>query len=433
MTADCDILVVGGGVSGLAAAAALQAQGADVLLVEARDRLGGRVRTDRTDVGDIAELGAQVVHDVANPIFDIAGLRARTQRLEGQSTQVRIRHADGRLSDVAARDPGDPAPPPAVLEAVHRVAAQVGPVAACALTLELVLRQVATPIEASATVRWLEQITGTDASGVPIHLIATDAVYEFSHGGEFIVPDGLARALVTPLAASTSVRLGQPVAVVAVTARPCGSAPPVVVETMCGERISARYAVLTLPPPVVASGTTQLRGLPEDQLAAAADLALADAVTACVPLEATPPAAGFLFDARGTLGFVSWTARARHLTIVAKGSAANSLRHLLARPDSLHASLADALPDLPVDNTRAIVSHDWGTDPYAGGAFALPGRSLTARAATWRRPWGDRVAMAGEATHGGYSSPFLGLAFASGRRAADEIRRLAAEERGVLR
>lgn len=42
---DCEVLVIGGGVAGLNAARLLAEDGRDVLLAEARDRLGGRIHS----------------------------------------------------------------------------------------------------------------------------------------------------------------------------------------------------------------------------------------------------------------------------------------------------------------------------------------------------------------------------------------------------
>ncbi|HSG84869.1 MAG TPA: protoporphyrinogen oxidase, partial [Candidatus Limnocylindrales bacterium] len=50
------VLVVGGGITGLTAAHALGAAGLPTVLVEATDRLGGKVRTERTD-GFLVETG----------------------------------------------------------------------------------------------------------------------------------------------------------------------------------------------------------------------------------------------------------------------------------------------------------------------------------------------------------------------------------------
>ncbi len=47
----CDTLIVGGGLSGLSLASQLHAKGHDVFLVEGRDRLGGRILTDRSNGG----------------------------------------------------------------------------------------------------------------------------------------------------------------------------------------------------------------------------------------------------------------------------------------------------------------------------------------------------------------------------------------------
>ena len=60
---DCDVLVVGAGAAGLAAAAELGAHGARVCVLEARRRLGGRILTERAahEVTPV-ELGAEFIH-----------------------------------------------------------------------------------------------------------------------------------------------------------------------------------------------------------------------------------------------------------------------------------------------------------------------------------------------------------------------------------
>lgn len=42
-----DVVIIGGGVSGLSAAKLLAEQGIDLVLLEATERLGGRTRTDK--------------------------------------------------------------------------------------------------------------------------------------------------------------------------------------------------------------------------------------------------------------------------------------------------------------------------------------------------------------------------------------------------
>ncbi len=63
---DCDVVVIGAGVAGLAAARQLDEAGVRVLVLDARDRIGGRVHTrhDRTVPVPI-ELGAEFLHGEA--------------------------------------------------------------------------------------------------------------------------------------------------------------------------------------------------------------------------------------------------------------------------------------------------------------------------------------------------------------------------------
>ncbi|MFJ3912875.1 flavin monoamine oxidase family protein [Streptomyces vinaceus] len=56
-----DVIVLGAGLAGLAAARDLAGGGADVLVVEARDRVGGRVEQTRLPDGRLVQLGGEVV------------------------------------------------------------------------------------------------------------------------------------------------------------------------------------------------------------------------------------------------------------------------------------------------------------------------------------------------------------------------------------
>lgn len=65
-----DVLIIGGGAAGLAAAHELAAQGLEVCILEARDRLGGRIWTrHEADAGIPIELGAEFIHGHAPAVM----------------------------------------------------------------------------------------------------------------------------------------------------------------------------------------------------------------------------------------------------------------------------------------------------------------------------------------------------------------------------
>ena len=65
-----DVIVVGAGVAGLAAARDLTDAGKRVVVLEARDRIGGRLHTER-ESGRITDLGASWIHGIENsPVYE---------------------------------------------------------------------------------------------------------------------------------------------------------------------------------------------------------------------------------------------------------------------------------------------------------------------------------------------------------------------------
>lgn len=72
MAGRVDVVVVGAGAAGLAAARSLQDAGVEAVVVEARERIGGRVFTRRdSGLRTPIELGAEFVHGRAEPLAEI--------------------------------------------------------------------------------------------------------------------------------------------------------------------------------------------------------------------------------------------------------------------------------------------------------------------------------------------------------------------------
>jgi len=72
MAKHCDVVVIGAGVAGLAAAVQLGGAGLSVSILEARDRIGGRIFTQRElGLETPVELGAEFIHGKPAEIWDL--------------------------------------------------------------------------------------------------------------------------------------------------------------------------------------------------------------------------------------------------------------------------------------------------------------------------------------------------------------------------
>src|SRR3954451_21041862 len=69
---DVDVVVVGAGLAGLAAAGDVQAGGASVAVLEARDRVGGRTLNEPIGGGKVVEVGGQWIGPTQHRIAALA-------------------------------------------------------------------------------------------------------------------------------------------------------------------------------------------------------------------------------------------------------------------------------------------------------------------------------------------------------------------------
>lgn len=86
-----DVVIVGAGVAGLTAAYALQQAGYEVLVLEARDRVGGRLYSREVVPGVVIDLGGQWLGPTQNRAYELAqslGVRLFPTYTEGASLAV---------------------------------------------------------------------------------------------------------------------------------------------------------------------------------------------------------------------------------------------------------------------------------------------------------------------------------------------------------
>lgn len=423
-----DVIVVGGGAAGMTAARELSGAGLDVVLLEARNRLGGRIFTIHDPTLAVpVELGAEFVHGTAEEVFALLGgtriLADRLPDLHWWSDRGRFRERRDfwkRINTILAR------------AARTKTDVPFG---------EFLQKSRLTDADRKLAARFVEGYHAADLSRISAHSLAdADAEQEGENPQFRIVTgyDSLLEILRTGCTASrTEVRTSSAVTRIAWKR---GDVEITVAMASGGEEtVRARAAVVTVPLGVLEAGSIDWDPRPRVLDTALAGLAMGDVCKITFRFRERFWADGDFLDGRiarrsGELNFVhssgpefpTWWSHAPAivplLTAWTGGPPAARLLQMSEeqRADRALDSLAKmfALPRAFVDRlVDGWWTHDWRGDPHSRGAYSY---TLTGGSGARRRlarPVDATLWFAGEAVEEEQSGTVPG-AIASGRRSA---------------
>lgn len=250
------VVVVGAGLAGLTAAAALDAAGFDVTVLEARDRIGGRLHTVEPSGWDIpVERGASWVHDTGASDLpaQLDGLGIETVPFDYATVVLGLDRAP--LDDDSFGDEGAAA----VEAAVAWAADQAGD---RSLAEALEESGAAADVDPGELEFFLETEVVTEYGAGADELSARWGFEEGTEGDDLLVTGGYGR-VADALADGLEVRRSQPVDQITVTA------DATTVRTADGTQLAADRVVVTVPLGVLQAGTIAFEPpLPDAHVAA---------------------------------------------------------------------------------------------------------------------------------------------------------------------
>ncbi|MEP6477730.1 MAG: NAD(P)/FAD-dependent oxidoreductase [Actinomycetota bacterium] len=402
-------VVVGAGLAGLSAALSLHDAGVPVTVLEARDRVGGRVWSVTLDNGAVAELGAEWIMPGDDLLLDLAG-RFGLPAVEA-GVDYTLREARGPHAASVAEQRVH-------LEAANRARAGIGRDEAASMTLGSFLAAVPGSEAQRTTLRMrLQGTCAVDPDHVTLRI--TDAERAFSPGpGVYhrLGPGNQALAIAIA-AALPDLRLRERVEAFA------HDAAGITVRTAAGE-IRAAAAVVAVPvrmaaelpfrPDLPPDVRTALRELP---MGVASKLAVATADRPSPRAVQSTELPMWCWAADGADGLP----RPCLTSFAGSPAAQEILRTAEGDPEPWLARLRALNPDLRFTGDPRM--HAWATDPLTRGSYSAWDDRSWDRMDLLSEVVG-RVAFAGEHTAGPGHYGTMEGALRSGVRAAGQVREM---------
>jgi monoamine oxidase len=424
-----ETIIIGAGASGLAAGAALAGEGKSFVILEARDRMGGRVHTVRDEHWPLPmEFGAEFIHGRPTESWEIvhaAGVRAY---------DVANEHWFSRK--------GKPVKDSCEWPAVEKIMQRLTRVGKADSNFVDFLRKECAGFSAGAKAMAKAFVEGLDAADAKLvscrSLLASDKDGEkFDADVPFRMVDGydrLLQAMARPIP-KESIRLKTIVRAIE------WSPGKVIVETVDGDRIEAGRVLITLPIGVLLASAGETGAvrfdppLPGKMRQAIDQMRMGPVVKVLLRFKSAFWEEGRWRDfsflhSPGDVFPTWWTmlpCRLPLLTGWAGGPAAAALSNRPAM-EVLLAALGTLAPLLGVKESKLHAElaawhiSDWQADPFARGAYAYAMVGGANAAKRLSQPIEQTLFFAGEATHPGYAGT-VAAAIASGRRAVEQMLR----------
>lgn len=427
MTSPSDVVIIGAGAAGLTAARELSTAGMRVLLVDARDRIGGRILTHHTPNYPV-ELGAEFIHGRRTETFDLvneAGLRV---------AEMKWKMARRKGNQWVQDDP--------MMEDIDKLFAQMHLDQPDQSFQEFLDHVDADPEIKRQGMRFVEGFHAADPRRISVHslVINNEAETQADFSRQFRLADGYDSLLKSMSDAinwkSCDLKLSTAAAEIAWTKG------KVTLKTAAGAEFQAPRAVLAVPLSLLKSGRLRFHpALPEKEKAVQLlEMGPVERVSLCFRSrfwERKEELKDVSFVVTDDPHFPTWWSSNPlpfpMLTGWAAGPYAKALAGLTEEQRIQRAlrSLGQIL-DTDAASLRSEFeqgfSHDWQSDPFSCGAYsyALVGGSRAGR--NLGEPVDDTLFFAGEATDSEGNNGTVHGAIASGLRVATEV--LAADSRG---